>query len=223
MGERALSIVRVESLDYILLDLGVGNAAAATARLAVRKAASRNRCSVSNLRQPELERMYHLQIVCKTVIIVAIWKKPNNAKQGLRALLAQIDAKALIPIILQRDQLAAIILVDCEILFAFQVCRRGSDDTALGLGLCVDADGPGEGECWTAWNFVERHICVTSVRRFWTRGRSRDKLHTLRTPSFPLRVPLDVCVCKVCWLLVLVVVVGEHLHSTVIVSDDSFR
>jgi hypothetical protein len=94
------------------------------------------------------------------------WKRPNNAKQDLRVLLAQIDAKALIPIVMQRDQLAAIVLVDREILFAFQVCRRGSDDTALGLGLCVDADGPGEGECWTAWNFVERYICVASVRRF---------------------------------------------------------
>ena len=156
------------------------------------------------------------------VIIVAVWKRPNNAKQDLRALLAQIDAKALIPIVL-RDQLAAIVLVDREILFAFQVCRRGSDDTALGLGLCVDADGPGEGECWTARSFVERHVCVTSVRRFWARGRSRDNLHTLRTPSFPLRVPLVVRVCKVCWLLVLVVVVGEHLHSTIIVSDDFFR
>jgi hypothetical protein len=100
------------------------------------------------------------------IIVVAVWKRSNNAKQDLRALLAQIDAKALILIILQRDQLAAIVLVDREILFAFQVCRRGSDDTALGLGLCVDADGPGQGECWTAWNFVERHICVASVRRF---------------------------------------------------------
>src|ERR1700738_5290296 len=53
--------------------------------------------------------------------------------------------------------------------------------------------------------------------------RSRGKRHTLHTSSFPLRVPLDVRVCKVCWLLVLVVVVGEHLHSTAIVSDASFR
>ena len=169
MGKRALGTVLVESLDYVLPDPEVGNAAtaaAAAAQLAVREAASGNRCNVSNLRQSELECTYHLQIVCKMVIIVAVWKRPNNAKQGLRVLLTQIDAKALIPIVLQCDQLAAIVLVDREILFAFQVCRRGSDDTALGLGLCVDADGPGEGECWTAWNFVERHICVASVRRF---------------------------------------------------------
>jgi hypothetical protein len=221
MGKRALGIVRVGFLDYIPLDLEVGNATAA-ARLAVREAASGNRCSVSNLRQSELECTYDLRIVCKMVIIVAVWKRPNNAKQHLRALLAQIDAKALIPI-LQRDQLAAIVLVDREMLFAFQVCRRGSNDTALGLGLCVDANGPGEGECWTALDFVEGRVCVTTVRRFWARGRSRDKLHTPRAPSFPLRVLVDVRVCKVCWLLVLVVVVGEHLHSTVIVSDDSFR
>jgi hypothetical protein len=144
-------------------------------------------------------------------ITVVVCKSPNNAKQHLRALLTQIDAKALIPILLQRDQLAAIVFVDREMLFAFQVCRRGSDDTALGFGLCVDADGPGERECWTAWNLVEGRFCVTTVRRFWARGRSRGKIHTLRTSSFPLRVPLDVGVCKVCWLLVLVVVVGEHL------------
>ena len=108
-------------------------------------------------------------------------------------------------------------------LFAFQVCRRGSDDTAFGFGLCVDTDGPGERECWTAWNVVEGRFCVTTVRRFWARERPGDKLHTLHTPSFPLRISLGVRVCKVCWLLVLVVVVGEHLHSTVIVSDDSFR
>ena len=51
MGKRVLGIMRAESLDYILLDLEVGNAAAAAAaaRLAVREAAFRNRCSVSNL------------------------------------------------------------------------------------------------------------------------------------------------------------------------------
>ena len=107
-------------------------------------------------------------------------------------------------------------------LFTFQVCRRGSDDTAFRFGLCVDADGPGERECWTAWNVVEGRFCVTTVRRFRAREGSRDKLHTLHTSSFPLRVPLDVRVCKVCWLLVLVVPVGEHLQSTVMVSGRLF-
>lgn len=107
-------------------------------------------------------------------------------------------------------------------LFAFQVCRRGSDDTAFRFGLCVDADGPGERECWTAWSLVEGPFCVTTVRRFWARERLGDKLHTLHTSSFPFRVPLDVRVCKVCWLLVLVVVVGEHLQSTVMVSGRLF-
>jgi hypothetical protein len=70
MGKRALGIMRAESLDYIFLDLEVGNAAAAAAaRLAVREAASGNRCSVSKLRQSELECTYHLQIVCKMVIM----------------------------------------------------------------------------------------------------------------------------------------------------------
>ena len=157
------------------------------------------------------------------LIIVGVCEGSNNAEKDLRALLTQIDAKALITILLQRDQLAAIVFVDLEMLFAFQVCRRGSDDTALGFGLCVDADGPGERECWTAWNVVEGRFCITMVRRFWARGRSRDKVYTLHTSSFPLCVPLDVRVCKICGLLVLVVVVGEHLQSTVIVSDDSLR
>jgi hypothetical protein len=69
MGKRALGIMRAESLDYIFLDLEVGNAAAAAARLAVREAASGNRCGVSKLRQSELECTYHLQIVCKMVIM----------------------------------------------------------------------------------------------------------------------------------------------------------
>lgn len=69
---------------------------------------------------------------------------------------------------------------------------------------------------------MEGPFCVTTVRRFWARERLGDKLHTLHTSSFPFRVPLDVRVCKVCWLLVLVVVVGEHLQSTVMVSGRLF-
>jgi len=68
---------------------------------------------------------------------------------------------------------------------------------------------------------MEGCFCVTTVR-FWARERSGDKLLTLHTSSFPLRVPLDVRVCKVCWLLVLVVAVGEHLQSTVMVSGRLF-
>jgi hypothetical protein len=64
--------VRVESLDYILLDIGVGNGAAATAPLAVGEAASGNRCGVSNLRQSELECTHHLQTVCKMLVIVVV-------------------------------------------------------------------------------------------------------------------------------------------------------
>jgi len=100
-------------------------------------------------------------------------------------------------------------------LFAFQVCRRGSDDTAFGFGLCVDTDGPGERECWAAWNLVEGRFCHDCEKIL-------DKLHTLHTSSFPLRVPLDVRVYKVRWLLVLVVAVGEHLQSTVMVSGRLF-
>jgi hypothetical protein len=37
--------VRVDSLDYILLDVGMDNGTATTARLAVEEAASGNRCS----------------------------------------------------------------------------------------------------------------------------------------------------------------------------------
>jgi hypothetical protein len=120
------------------------------------------------------------------IIVVVVWKRHDNAKQDLRALLTQIDAKALITIAMQRDQLAAVVFVDGEMLFAFQVYRRGSDDTAFRFGLCVDADGPAERECWTAWNLMEGRLCVTTVRRFWARERSGGQATYAAHFQFPI-------------------------------------
>jgi hypothetical protein len=72
MRKRTLVIVRVEFLDCILLDVGVGNGTAATAQLAIEEAASGNGCSVSNLWQSEVECTHHLQTVCKMLIIVVV-------------------------------------------------------------------------------------------------------------------------------------------------------
>jgi hypothetical protein len=72
MRKRTLATVRVEFLDYILLDVGAGNGTAATARFTIEEAASGNGCSVSDLWQSEAECTHHLQTVCKMLIIAVV-------------------------------------------------------------------------------------------------------------------------------------------------------
>ena len=68
----------------------------------------------------------------------------------------------------------------------------------------VNAGQPG-----LSWKFASGHECEKTLGQVGL--GLRRQIHTLHSPGLPLCVARVVSIGEICWLLVLVVVVGEHI------------